>query len=248
MNEKHRSIRAVITEAHDCSYLPERQSRLQFIDPTVRVDTELYGHLIRHGFRRSGAMAYRPMCQDCHACLSTRIPVNDFAMNRSQKRCWRQSGGLEIVEKPAAFEPAHYRLYQRYMQQRHADSSMADTSEDNYMSFLSSENIDSRFVEFRQQGELQMVAVTDIVADGLSSVYTFYNPESSLAGLGTLGILWQIAAARERGLGYLYLGYYIAECKKMNYKSMFRPVELLIADRWRRYAKDERIDGVVTDA
>ena len=226
------SLRCYITVDFDCSYLPGRRARNLVLDPDVKLNSALLGELLNQGFRRSGDHLYRPHCDQCQACLPLRIPVDRFTPTRNQRRCLRNNVDLDHHAHPASFNQAHFELYRRYLNQRHPESSMANPSEEEYLSFLCCEGVDTWFHEFRLDEQLVAVAVTDHVPLGLSAVYTFFEPEMAPRSLGTYAILWQIQAARRLGLPWLYLGYWIEESPAMRYKSRFRPAEYFKNGGW----------------
>ncbi len=220
------------TGEHACSYLDDRIARTVFADPEYPMNNRLYGALLRQGMRRSGSFVYQPGCPACSACKSLRIPVDRFTPNRSQRRCWKSNRDVRVVPRPAMYADEHFRLYQHYLRNRHPGSGMDAPEPEKYMEFLTARWSDTRFYEFRAGRDLLAVAVTDVVADGLSAVYTFFNPALKARSLGTLGILWQIEEARRLDLPYVYLGYWIAEADSMRYKAHFRPAEVYVAGRW----------------
>jgi len=220
------------TQPHSCSYLPEEQATTLFLDPSQPMDADVYADLSEMGFRRSGDHLYRPHCQRCNACVPARIPVATFSPSRQQKRILKRNADLEVSEARPAFVQEYFDLYERYIQQRHADGDMYPPSRDQFSTFLVRDLSFSRFYEFRLAGRLVAVAVTDLLPNGLSAVYTFYDPDEERRSLGRYAILWQIGEAARQGLGAVYLGYWIKNCKKMNYKTQYRPIELLINQRW----------------
>lgn len=234
------SLPLLLTTEHDCSYLPGRQARSLVGAPEYPLTTTLYSRLIRHGFRRSGDMVYRPHCKHCSACLPLRVPVSDFRPNRAQLRNLRRNADLACTPRPAEFSDEHFELYARYLNWRHPGGLMADTDPAAYMDFLGATWCDTRFVEFRSHDRLAAVAVVDVVSDGLSAVYTYYEPDLAQRGLGCYAVLWQIGHARTLGLDYLYLGYWIAECKKMAYKQLYRPFETYRNGLWRASGKSQQ--------
>ncbi len=220
------------TPEHPCSYLDDRLATTMFVDPKADVDQALYTRLSQLGFRRSGHHYYKPRCNGCNACIPVRIPVNSFQPTRSQKRTWNRNQDLECIHKPPVFSQEHFALYQRYINARHQDGDMYPPTLDQYESFLMEAREDTSFVEIRDGSQLLAVAVTDSTMDGLSSIYTFFEPTEQKRALGVYGILWQIAEAKNRDLPYLYLGYWIRNCDKMSYKTQYRPIEVLVRDNW----------------
>jgi arginyl-tRNA--protein-N-Asp/Glu arginylyltransferase len=226
------------TAPYPCSYLPGRTARSQVATPSHLIHVDLYSELVNAGFRRSGLYTYRPYCDECNACTATRIPVQHFSPNRSQKRSWKKHAGLDIRVLNLGYQEEHYQLYQNYQNERHAGGDMDKDNEDQYMQFLLQSRVNSRIVEFRDglhdphPGHLRMVSIIDILDQGISSVYTFFDTSNSSSSYGSFSILWQIQKALELNLPYLYLGYYIENSEKMSYKIKFQPIEGLINDHW----------------
>jgi arginine-tRNA-protein transferase len=223
------------TLPHECGYLPRRQAVNAVVDPAMPLNTLLYTRLAELGFRRSGARLYRPACPACSACIALRIPVDDFRPNRTQRRIWRRNADVEVHPGPAAFNDEHFALYRRYLASRHPLGGMDDPRPEDYLSFLSCAGIETRFCELRLEGRCIGVAVADVLRNGLSAVYTFFDPEHSARSPGAFAILWEIEEARRRGLRWLYLGYWIEECRKMSYKSQYHPHELFMGGHWHRF-------------
>ncbi len=221
-----------LTAPYPCSYLPDLKARSQVATPSYLIDTALYSQLIKHGFRRSSSHIYRPRCDTCCACVQMRVIAGQFKANRSQRRAWTQHRQLDATLHTLQDKPEYYALYQRYQRARHMGGGMDDDDHDTYQTFLLQSHLDTLLVEFRDEGILRMVSVIDLLADGLSSVYTFYEPDLPRARFGVYNVLWQIELCRKLSLKYVYLGYWIKNSRKMSYKTQYQPAEGLQNGIW----------------
>jgi leucyl-tRNA---protein transferase len=226
------TVRLCLTEPHECSYLPERMSTTAFVDPALFIDVALYSRMTTLGFRRSGPYLYAPMCSACKACVPTRLPVAEFKMNRSQKRCWRDNADIAVEQCDAIDLAEHYDLYARYIESRHSDGDMYPPSVRQFEDFLGKPWECTQFLEFRVDNKLIGCAVVDLIDNALSAIYTYFDPDHSERGLGNLAVLFQIQLAQRLGLKYLYLGYWISGCNKMQYKTNYQPLELYRENNW----------------
>lgn len=221
------------TAPYPCSYLEGRQARSQVATPAHLINRDSYADLIKQGFRRSGVFVYRPHCDNCQACIPVRTCADLFQTNRSQRRALQQHANLRTEIFPLSFAQEHFDLYQHYQAHRHAGGGMDQDNRDQYAQFLLQSRVDTRLIEFRDEDDiLRMVSIVDILDDGLSSVYTFYDPDVPNSSYGTYNVLWQIEQVKHLNLPYLYLGYWIEASRKMAYKTNFKPLQALINGTW----------------
>lgn len=231
-------IRLFQTQPHPCGYFHDRTAQNLVIDPAAEGLAAIYSLGLTRGYRRAGGHVYVPHCVACRACIASRIPVDEFVADRTQRRCARRNADLAIEDCAPGFSDERFALYQRYLASRHADGGMDGAPAEDFSRFLQAGWSPTRFIEFRAADRLVAVAVTDVCTSGLSAVYTFFDPEEHARSLGTFAILSQIGLARERGLPHLYLGFWIAGHPKMDYKQRFRRLEVLERGRWRRHVPE----------
>lgn len=234
-----REIKVYTTFPHDCSYLKDKQATTLFIDPRQSVDIALYSKLSQLGFRRSGDHVYRPHCARCSACIPSRVVADTFQQTKSQARVWRKNRDVVVIQDSSISDDATYDLYERYITARHADGDMYPPNREQYDSFLNRKFGATCYFRLYVGERLIGVAVADRMLDGYSAIYTFYDPDEERRSLGTFAVLWQIHAAQERGLPYVYLGYWIEDCLKMNYKTRFQPLELFVNGEWNTVQVDD---------
>ena len=226
------TIRLFRTSPHPCSYLEGEEAVTVFVDPEVVTDKYLNSKLSELGYRRSGAHLYRPDCDNCAACISCRIPVAQFKFKRRNRKTWNANQDLTVKVTSSLNTVQGFALYKAYINTRHDDGDMYPATLEQFLAFINKRTPDTRFAEFYKDDRLLAVAVFDELERGLSAVYTFFDPEQSKRSLGNFAILWLVRTALERGLPHLYLGYWIKNCQKMQYKSSFRPIEMLVDGDW----------------
>lgn len=227
------------TADYPCSYLPGRQARSQVAVPSELIDSWVFSQLVQQGFRRSGLYVYRPHCLGCQECVPVRLLVDEFVPRRSQRRAEKRHGDLKTRILPLDYNEAHFSLYQRYQRTRHTGGGMDEDNREQYVSFILKSGVASFLAEFRSDRHVRMVSLIDQLEDGLSSVYTFFDPDVPGASYGVYNILWQVGLARQLGLPYVYLGYWVHDCRKMVYKTEYQPLEALIDGHWVRLTAGE---------
>ena len=228
-----------MTTPYKCGYLPNKLAQSLIASPQHLIDANIYSGLITQGFRRSGKFAYRPNCENCRACIAVRLILSEFAPTRSQKRAFKQHSDLTAQILPLHFNQQHYELYESYQSLRHQDETARETSTtpkddaEQYRQFLCQSNVESLMIEFKDaNSQIKIVSVVDIVNDGVSAVYTFYDALESKASYGTYSIMWLAEWTKSLNLPYLYLGYWIKDSQKMTYKQQFKPQQKLIDGEW----------------
>ncbi len=221
-----------VTEKHDCGYLPEQHATTLFVNPAIDLQQQHYNYLATVGFRRSGNHLYRPHCEQCQLCVPVRLNVSQFKASKQQRRCWNKNTEIITLPHPTRFNAEHFNLYSRYLNARHSEGGMDPTSKAAYNDIINSHWCESELLEFRRGQQLVAVAVMDKLSDGLSAVYTFFEPELTNLSLGILAIQHQIALVRQRNLSWLYLGYWNPESQKMSYKTRFQPLQYFVEGAW----------------
>jgi len=227
-----------LTPGGPCPYLPGRIERKVFARLSGGLAQPLNEALTHSGFRRSQMIAYRPACDGCSACVSVRVVVKDFQPSRGQRRILKRSSDLMRTEVPAEATREQFALLRTYLDARHSGGGMSDMGLFDYVAMVEETPVNTHIVEYRQrgdgsdQGQLMACALTDVLRDGLSMVYSFFHPGEVARSLGSYMILDHIEAARAKGLPYVYLGYWIHGSEKMDYKSRYRPLEALGAGGW----------------
>lgn len=232
-NTDHQIKLLTLSEDHACSYLTNHKANSVFLDHETPPSWQQYSQLTRIGFRRSGDHFYRPHCKQCDACLSCRVRSQEINLNSKRfKRILNRNQHLSYALVRSQFTQEHYDLYERYINARHSDGDMFPPSQEQYQNFLVYPAKYSYFLEIRHEGTLVACCVTDALDDGLSAIYTYFDPDLEKSSLGTLAILLLCRVAREMELPYLYLGYWVKNSQKMHYKTQFQPLEIFNGDNW----------------
>jgi arginine-tRNA-protein transferase len=217
-----------------CPYLPGRIEQQLFTELSGNGVQEVFEQLSLGGFRRSHHIAYRPACRGCSACVPVRIDVNGFVLTKAWQRVARANADLAVESTGKRITDEQFLLFQRYVRSRHGDGDMARMTRRDYATMVVSSPVQTELVEFRDRdGTLMAGCLMDWLADGLSAVYSFYEPDAPKRSLGTQVVLWMVAEARRLGLPYVYLGFWIEDSPKMAYKGRFRPLEAFSADGWK---------------
>ena len=232
-----------LTAPSPCPYLAGKEERKVFTHLVGERAGELNNILTQGGFRRSQSIAYRPACEGCRSCVSVRVVANEFEASRSMRRIVNRNSDLVGEMKIAVPTSEQYSIFRAYLDSRHRDGGMADMTVLDYAMMVEDSHIETRVVEYRrregdqagrQAGDLIAVALTDVLGDGLSMVYSFFEPDEASRSLGTFMVLDHIERARQMRLAYVYLGYWVRGSRKMDYKSRFLPQERLTPDGWAR--------------
>ena len=226
------TLRFYKTEEHPCSYLTEQRATTAFLDPQQSIDSYSYAHLSSLGFRRSGTLVYKPSCANHQACIPIRIPVDRFKAHRKQRRTWRNNQDLTVDIADTIDTPEHYQLYARYINERHSDGDMYPPSEKQYQDFLTTAWPGVQYLEFRKNSRLLAVSIIDIMHNGISAVYTYYEPTAAQRALGNYVIIYLIEQTKAMQLPAVYLGYWIEASRKMAYKASYKPYEILQNNQW----------------
>jgi len=244
MSEQRPSkLRFYLTEAQPCPYLPQRMERKVFTPLRGNRAADINDTLSVNGFRRSQNVAYRPQCPGCNACVATRVVADEFDPSRTDRRTLKRNSSLHRVVRPALATEEQYQLFRAYLGSRHADGAMAEMDALDFASMVEDSTVRTQVIEYHdtdEDGDPVLVAacLTDVMADGVSLVYSFFDPSRSKDSLGNFIILDHVDLAKALGLAYVYLGYWVDGCQKMAYKTRFHPTETLIGTEWVRVKPD----------
>lgn len=237
-------LRFYLTEAQPCPYLPQRMERKVFTPLRGNRAANVNDRLSVNGFRRSQNVAYRPQCPGCNACIATRVVAGEYAPSRSDRRIIKRNARLKRVVRPAIATEEQYQLFRKYLASRHAGGAMAAMDALDFASMVEDSTVRTQVIEYHDIGDdgepvLIAACLTDVMADGVSLVYSFFDPERSRDSLGNFIIIDHIDLAHALGLSYVYLGYWVDGCRKMAYKTRFHPTEALIGTAWKRLDASE---------
>lgn len=232
----HRLPSFFITEPMPCPYIDGLMERKLFTHMTGDKADEINNNLTHAGFRRSQTIAYRPACDECAACRSVRVRVEDFTASKNLRRIVNRNQDLRVQVQPPQSTREQYELLHRYLDHRHSEGGMADMTPQDYMTMVEETAVSTRMIEYRTpDNQLVACLLRDTMHDGYSMVYSFFDPDFPARSLGSYIILQQIQAAQDNALAYIYLGYLIESCTKMSYKKRFKPLEILGKDGWEAY-------------
>jgi len=232
MSNAHNPIKLFETVADQCPYLDDEKSASILVDPDHVVEPKLFSLLSQSGFRRSGNMLYSPQCPSCKSCVSVRIPIANFNISRSQRRVWKKNIDLSVSIENVTFKEEHFQLYLRYQKARHLGSSMCNDDPEKYINFITADYSRSKLLCFYESDKLIGISVLDQFEQGLSAVYTFFEPEQDKRSIGTFAILYLIKLAKMRKVPFVYLGYWVDRSQKMSYKRKFKPLQGYINRSW----------------
>ena len=225
-------IQFYVTTNYSCGYINGQDAQSIVATPYKNVNSKNFKSLISQGFRRSGQYVYKPNCKNCKACIPIRLLASNFKASRSQKRLKKYLNKLSVKLLPLNFNEEHYNLYVNYQNKRHRNNDKSEDDVADYNDFLINSNVNSKLVEFRLNNQLKIITIIDIIDDGISAVYTFYDCSDQKLSLGTMSIIWLLEYCKKESLPFLYLGYWIYESQKMKYKINFKPYELMIEGVW----------------
>lgn len=225
-------IQFYTTTKYSCSYIDKMDAQSLVATPYKSIKQSVFHDLIEKGFRRSGQYIYKPNCESCTACIPIRLVANKFLPSKTQKRIIKKHSYLRTKEAPLVFKQNHFELYRKYQNARHKVKNEEQNDLDDYNDFLIKSNVQSKLMEFWDGDSLKIVSIIDLVNDGISAVYTFFDPDDRKVSFGTYAVTWLINWCKTQQLKYIYLGYWIGDCDKMKYKTNFKPYELYIGGYW----------------
>ncbi|MEQ8300812.1 MAG: arginyltransferase [Hyphomonas sp.] len=238
-----RSLRFYVTNPSPCPYLPGKRERKAFTNLAVSDADSIHNSLSQAGFRRSQTIAYRPACPRCNACRSVRVPTREYVQSRNDRRAIARNASLVRTPVQATATREQFRLLREYVTTRHDKGGMSEMTYRDYVTMVGGSPVQSLIFEYRDgtddDAPLVAVSITDVLRDGFSMVYTFFDPELDARGLGHFMILDHIQHAQDLGLPHVYLGYWVKGSPKMDYKRRYKPLEVLDGDQWRTLRDDE---------